>query len=60
MTDKQEARALDFGNDVIDIYTITSGVPDNGREVDGPGPLARMALKAGANEVSKRCIKHFS
>lgn len=50
-TDVQEANALSHKNDIIDIYTVTSGVPDSGSEVDGPGMLAKMALKDGATEV---------
>ena len=50
-TDLHEANALRHENDIIDIYTVTSGVPDNGSEVDGPGMLAKMALKDGATKV---------
>lgn len=52
MTDLQEANALSHAIDIIDIYTVTSRVPDSGSEVDGPGMLAKMALKTGATEVS--------
>ena len=50
-TDMNEARSLVFGNSTVDIYSNSWGPPDSGGLVDGPGELARLALKSGANNV---------
>ena len=45
--DLLEARALSFNRNYIDIFSASWGPDDNGKTVDGPGPLARDALKQG-------------
>ena len=51
-TDLNEARALSYANDIIDVYSNSWGPSDTGSLVSGPQMLMRMALKNGANEVS--------
>ena len=46
--DVLEARAISFNRDHIDIYSASWGPDDDGRTVDGPGPLAKKALEDGA------------
>lgn len=52
MTDVVEAQALSLRQQYIDIYSSSWGPDDDGRTVDGPGPLARMALESGIRKVS--------
>lgn len=52
ITDRLEGTALSFGQGLIDIYSSSWGPTDDGRTVDGPGKLAREALKRGTSFVS--------
>lgn len=47
VTDAVEARSLSFSPQHIDIYSASWGPDDDGRTVDGPGPLARKAFADG-------------
>ncbi len=46
-----EAEALSWRNDVIDIYSNSWGPDDSGRVVSGPGDLLKMTLKQSVTEV---------
>ena len=48
--DDIEARALSFNRNHIDIYSASWGPDDDGKTVDGPGPLAKKALEDGAKK----------
>ena len=48
--DALEAKALSYNRDYIDIYSASWGPNDDGKTVDGPGPLAKMALQQGAEK----------
>ena len=52
-TDINEALALSYANDIIDVYSNSWGPSDSGNIVSGPEMLTRMALRNGANEVSQ-------
>lgn len=52
MTDMVEAQSLSLKQQYIDIYSSSWGPDDDGRTVDGPGPLARLALENGIRKVS--------
>lgn len=41
VNDAVEAQALGFNTHHIDIYSASWGPEDDGKTVDGPGPLAR-------------------
>ena len=45
--DALEAKAISFNRNHIDIYSASWGPDDDGRTVDGPGPLAKLALEEG-------------
>ncbi|KAI5696030.1 hypothetical protein M8J75_007136 [Diaphorina citri] len=47
VNDAVEARALGLNINHIDIYSASWGPEDDGRTVDGPGPLARRAFIHG-------------
>jgi len=47
ITDAVEARSLSLAHQYIDIYSASWGPDDDGRTVDGPGPLTRQALENG-------------
>lgn len=47
VTDRLEAEALSFNTNYIDVFSASWGPLDDGRTVDGPGVLARQALKNG-------------
>uniref|UniRef100_A0A1B6GHW2 furin n=2 Tax=Proconiini TaxID=565685 RepID=A0A1B6GHW2_9HEMI len=47
VNDAVEARALGLNPDHIDIYSASWGPEDDGKTVDGPGPLARRAFING-------------
>ena len=51
LSDLQIAEALGHYNDHIGIYSNSWGPPDNGRVVEGPGPLTTMTVKNGAENV---------
>lgn len=60
VNDAVEARALGLNPDHIDIYSASWGPEDDGKTVDGPGPLARRAFIYGVTSVSivprARCL----
>ena len=47
ITDSVEARSIGFSQQHIDLYSASWGPDDDGRTVDGPGPLAKQAFKMG-------------
>jgi len=53
VTDAVEAQSLSLRPQHIDIYSASWGPDDDGRTVDGPGPLAWHAFQQG---VSKVCL----
>lgn len=53
VNDAVEARALGLNINHIDIYSASWGPEDDGKTVDGPGPLARRAFIYGVTSVSK-------
>lgn len=53
-TDLDEAEALSWMNDVIDIYSNGWGPEDDGRTVLGPGELLQMAMEMSISEVRER------
>ncbi|XP_036436898.1 proprotein convertase subtilisin/kexin type 5 [Colossoma macropomum] len=53
MTDMVEAQSLSLRQQYIDIYSSSWGPDDDGRTVDGPGPLARLALENGIRKGRK-------
>lgn len=50
VTDAIEAWSLGLARDVIDIYSSSWGPDDDGRTVDGPGPMAKKAFREGMNQ----------
>ncbi|CAG2065089.1 unnamed protein product, partial [Timema podura] len=53
VNDAVEARALGLNPDYIDIYSASWGPEDDGKTVDGPGPLARRAFIHGVTKGRK-------
>jgi furin len=51
VTDAVEAQSLALNQQHIDIYSASWGPDDDGRTVDGPGPLARKAFADGILSV---------
>lgn len=49
--DEEEASALSYNRNYIDIYSNSWGPDDRGFEVKGPGKKTRTALKEGAKNV---------
>ncbi|XP_057291193.1 neuroendocrine convertase 1-like [Hydractinia symbiolongicarpus] len=47
VTDAVEAGSLSYAPDHIDIYSSSWGPDDDGKTVDGPGPLAKTAFADG-------------
>ena len=47
VTDAVEAGSLSYKPEKIDIYSSSWGPDDDGRTVDGPGPLAQQAFSNG-------------
>ncbi|KAG9352289.1 hypothetical protein JZ751_020702 [Albula glossodonta] len=47
VTDVVEAKSLGIRPDYIDIYSASWGPDDDGKTVDGPGPLAKQAFEQG-------------
>jgi len=56
VNDAVEARALGLNINHIDIYSASWGPEDDGKTVDGPGPLARRAFIYGVTSVSNIII----
>lgn len=53
VTDAVEAGSLSFKPEHIDIYSSSWGPDDDGRTVDGPGPLAKKAFRDGVKNGRK-------
>nr|CAD7197486.1 unnamed protein product [Timema douglasi] len=53
VNDAVEARALGLNPDYIDIYSASWGPEDDGKTVDGPGPLARRAFIHGVTKCGQ-------
>ncbi|KAK6644158.1 Furin-like protease 2 [Polyplax serrata] len=53
VNDAVEAKALGLNPDIIDIYSASWGPEDDGKTVDGPGPLARRAFIYGVTNGRK-------
>ena len=51
--DALEAKAISFNRNHIDIYSASWGPDDDGRTVDGPGPLAKLALEQGIMNMTR-------
>jgi hypothetical protein len=49
--DAVEATSLSFNSTYIDIYSASWGPDDDGKVVDGPGPLAWKAFENGIENV---------
>lgn len=52
VTDIVEAQSLSLRSQRIDIYSASWGPEDDGKTVDGPGPLATEAFHKGVLNVS--------
>ncbi|XP_061173285.1 furin-like protease kpc-1, partial [Saccostrea echinata] len=50
VSDAVEAASLSFNRSHIDIYSSSWGPDDDGRVVDGPGPLAKKAFISGIEQ----------
>ena len=50
-TDAQEASALGYQNNYIDVYSNSWGPSDFGFVVDGPDTLVQNTLRTGVTEV---------
>uniref|UniRef100_A0A8C7L5L4 Proprotein convertase subtilisin/kexin type 6 n=1 Tax=Oncorhynchus kisutch TaxID=8019 RepID=A0A8C7L5L4_ONCKI len=53
VTDVVEAKSLGVRPDYIDIYSASWGPDDDGKTVDGPGPLAKQAFEMGIKKGRK-------
>ncbi|KAK7912948.1 hypothetical protein WMY93_013159 [Mugilogobius chulae] len=53
VTDLVEAKSLSIRPDYIDIYSSSWGPKDDGRTVDGPGPLTKQAFEQGIRKGRK-------
>uniref|UniRef100_A0A8C2DFK4 Proprotein convertase subtilisin/kexin type 6 n=1 Tax=Cyprinus carpio TaxID=7962 RepID=A0A8C2DFK4_CYPCA len=53
VTDVVEAKSLGIRQDYIDIYSASWGPDDDGKTVDGPGPLAKQAFELGIKKGRK-------
>ncbi|CAG0912487.1 unnamed protein product [Notodromas monacha] len=53
VTDAVEAKSLRLNQDHIDIYSVSWGPDDDGKTVDGPGPLATKAFIDGVTQGRK-------
>jgi len=51
VTDAVEAQSLALNQQHIDVFSASWGPDDDGRTVDGPGPLARKAFIDGIQAV---------
>ena len=56
VTDAIEAWSLGLARDFIDIYSSSWGPDDDGRTVDGPGPMAKKAFREGNHQLR---LKYF-
>uniref|UniRef100_A0A8P4KIP7 P/Homo B domain-containing protein n=1 Tax=Dicentrarchus labrax TaxID=13489 RepID=A0A8P4KIP7_DICLA len=53
VTDIVEAKSLGIRPDYIDIYSASWGPKDDGKTVDGPGPLTKQAFEQGIKKGRK-------
>uniref|UniRef100_UPI0037E8609C proprotein convertase subtilisin/kexin type 6 n=1 Tax=Semicossyphus pulcher TaxID=241346 RepID=UPI0037E8609C len=53
VTDMVEAKSLGIRPDYIDIYSASWGPKDDGKTVDGPGPLTKRAFEQGIKKGRK-------
>ncbi|XP_027135656.1 proprotein convertase subtilisin/kexin type 6 isoform X5 [Larimichthys crocea] len=53
VTDIVEAKSLGIRPDYIDIYSASWGPKDDGKTVDGPGPLTKQAFERGIKKGRK-------
>ena len=53
VTDAVEGWSLSLARETIDIYSSSWGPDDDGRTVDGPGPMARKAFRDGETPLLK-------
>ncbi len=53
VTDIVEAKSLGIRPDYIDIYSASWGPKDDGKTVDGPGPLTKQAFEQGIKKVNQ-------
>ncbi|XP_059926934.1 proprotein convertase subtilisin/kexin type 6-like [Gadus macrocephalus] len=53
VTDLVEAKSLGIRTDYIDIYSASWGPKDDGKTVEGPGPLAKLAFENGIKKGRK-------
>jgi len=53
VTDAVEAQSLSLRPQHIDIYSASWGPDDDGRTVDGPGPLAWHAFQQGIRKAGQ-------
>lgn len=51
VTDHVEASAIAFNHTYVDVYSASWGPNDDGKTVEGPGPLAMKAFEKGITEV---------
>ena len=51
VTDSVEAASIGFNPDHVDIYSASWGPDDDGRTVDGPAKLAKLAFVNGVTKV---------
>lgn len=51
VTDIVEAKSLGIRPDYIHVYSASWGPKDDGRTVDGPGPLTKQAFEQGIRKV---------
>lgn len=51
VTDVVEANSLSYKPTHIDVYSSSWGPDDDGKTVDGPGPLAKAAFSNGIDKV---------
>ena len=51
VSDRVEASSLIYALDQVDIYCASWGPTDDGRTVEGPGRLTRLALHRGITQV---------
>lgn len=56
VTDAIEAWSLGLARDFIDIYSSSWGPDDDGRTVDGPGPMAKKAFREGNQQFSAKIL----
>ena len=50
VTDATEAAGLSYGLDANGVYSCSWGPTDDGQRLEGPGPLAREAMRVAATE----------